>query len=476
MIPNRNSKRVISIFVLAMFNVSIMASLRNLPLIAELGYSMIFFFLAVSLLFLIPCALVSAELATGWSKSGGIYIWVREALGDRWGFFAIWMQWVHNVAWYPAILSFIAATLAYIFSPTLASNKVFIQTVVLIIFWGMTLVNHFGIKTSSLVSTIGVIAGTIIPGIFIISLALIWVTGGNPLNISFSPKAIIPDFGHLSDLVFLAGLFLAFGGFEVSTAYAGEVKNPQKNYPRAIMISALIVFFLIIFGSLAIAIVIPKEEISLVSGLMHALNIYFSHFHLSWMLPILGVLLILGAIAEINSWIIGPVKSLYTTSIHGNLPPFLQHLNKHGVPTSLLLFQAIIVTIVSFIIIYMPTVSTAYWILTAMSAQIYLIMYILMFISAIVLRYTHPHIPRLYQIPHPHKGMWIVSSVGLIAALFAIFIGFIPPSQLDTGSLLSYDGLLILGLISMIAIPLLIFQFRKPSWIPSKSCLHKPFK
>ena len=100
-------KRVISVFILAMLNVSMMASLRNLPLVAEYGYSAIFYFVIVGIMFLLPCALVSAELATGWPKSGGVYIWVREAFGDLWGFFAIWMQWVHNVAWYPVIMSFV---------------------------------------------------------------------------------------------------------------------------------------------------------------------------------------------------------------------------------------------------------------------------------------------------------------------------------------------------------------------------------
>src|SRR5580658_1287915 len=91
-------KRVLSIFVLAMLNVSIMASLRNLPLVAEYGLSIVVYFFAVALFFLVPCALISAELATGWPKSGGVYIWIREGLGDRFGFLGIWMQWVHNVA------------------------------------------------------------------------------------------------------------------------------------------------------------------------------------------------------------------------------------------------------------------------------------------------------------------------------------------------------------------------------------------
>lgn len=473
MVSASKPKRVISVFVLAMLNVSIMASLRNLPLVAELGYSMLFFFAVVALFFLIPCALVSAELATGWSKSGGIYVWVREALGDRWGFFAIWMQWVHNVTWYPAILAFVAATLAYIFNPELANNKVYIQSVVLIVFWGMTFINYFGVETSSLVSTIGVILGTIIPGLFIIGLAAVWIGSGHPIQIPFQPQTLIPDFSHFSNLVFLSGLFLAFAGLEVSAAYAGEVKNPQKNYPRAILVSAIIVFFLFMLGALSIAVVIPREDISLVAGLMEALKVYLHFYHLDWILPVLGVLLVLGAVAEVNSWIMGPVKALYTTSVHGNLPPFFQNLNKHGMPTHLLLFQAIIVTAASFVINFMPSVSTAYWILTAISAQMYLIMYILMFISAIRLRYSHPHVPRIYRIPHPHKGIWIVSSIGLLASIFAIVIGFVPPAVLDTGNLIVYDGFLVVGLVIMMAIPLTIYQFRKPTWVPETSHLHK---
>lgn len=460
-----SSKRVITVFVLMMLNVSIMASLRNLPLLADLGYTMIFYFLVVAALFLLPCALVSAELATGWSKSGGIYVWVREALGDRWGFFAIWMQWVHNVAWYPAILSFVAATLAYIFTPELASNKVYIQSVVLIVFWGMTLINYFGVETSTLVSTVGVIAGTIIPGIFIIGLGLFWALSGAPFQIPFKAAELIPNFSKLGNLVFMAGLFLSFAGLEVSAGYAGEVKNPQKNFPFAIGGAALITFLLVVLGALSIAIVIPKGDISLVAGVMDALNIYLAKYKLSFLLPLLGILLVVGAVAEVNSWIMGPVKALHTTSIHGNLPPFFQNLNRHGMPTHLLLFQAIIVTLASFAILYMPTLSSAYWILTALSAQMYLVMYLLLFVAAIRLRYTHPHIPRLYRIPHPHKGIWLVSLIGTTSTLFALFISFVPPTGYDVGNRLIYESSLFISLLIMIAIPLMIYQRRKPSWI-----------
>lgn len=464
-VADKKKRRVISIFMLAMLNVAIMASLRNLPLVASYGLSAIVFFAIVAIFFLLPCALVSAELATGWPKNGGVYIWIREALGDRWGFFAIWMQWVHNVAWYPVILSFVASTVAYVINPALLDHKIYVVAVILVAFWGMTLLNYLGIKTSSWFSTIGVILGTIIPGIFIIGLGLTWVFEGNPIETPLTAAAIIPDFSSFGNFAFLAGLFLAFAGLEVSSAYASDVQNPQKNYPRSIILAALITFLIFMLGALAIAFVVPKHEINLVIGLMEAFEKFFANYNLQAILPWMAILLAIGAIAEVNAWIVGPVKGLYATSIHGNLPPLFQRLNKHGMPTYLLLAQAIIVTITSLVFLELPSLSASFWILSAMSAQIYLVMYILMFISAIRLRYTKPHVPRTYQVPYKSRGMWTVSILGIIACTFAIALGFVPPSQLNVGSLAFYELFLIIGLLVFSAIPLIIYQMRKPHWV-----------
>jgi len=461
----KSPRRVLSVFVLAMLNVAIMASLRNLPLVASYGLSSIFFFTIVAIFFLIPSALVSAELATGWSKGGGVYVWVREALGDKWGFFAIWMQWVHNVAWYPVILTFVATTLAYTFNPALAQNKGFVIGVILVSFWGMTIFNYLGVKTSSWFSTIGVILGTILPGLLIIGLGIFWITSGNPIKTPLSFSAVIPDFKHLGNFVFLAGLFLAFTGLEVSSVHAAEVKDPQKNYPRAIILAALITFSVFLLGALAIAFVIPKGNISLAAGLMEAFQEFFSHYNLLWILPVVAFLLVIGAIAEVNAWIVGPVRGLYVTTTHGNLPPIFHKLNKRGVPMNLLWFQAIIVTITSLIILQLPTVSASFWILSVMSAQTYLLMYILMFIAAIRLRYTRPHVPRAYKVPYKAKGIWLLSVFGILACVFVILLGFYPPSQLNVGNLVFYEFYLILSMIVMSAIPLIIHKFRKPHWV-----------
>ncbi len=463
------SRRILSVFMLAMINVSIMASLRNFPLIAQFGLSAVFYFGIVAIFFLIPSAFVSAELATGWPKEGGIYIWVREAFGDRWGFFAIWMQWVHNVAWYPVILSFVGGAIAYIFDPLLAQNSLFIFAEILVSFWGMTLFNYTGIKLSGWFSTLGVILGTIIPGSIIIFLGFIWIITGRPIAVSTAAHAVLPSLSNLGDLVFLAGLFLSFSGMEVSAAYASDVEKPQRTFPRAILLAAIITFSLSLLGSMSVAIIIPKHEISLVSGVVEAFHLFFNAYHIPAFVPFMAGLLIIGAVAEVNSWIIGPVRGLHATSIHGNLPPLFQKVNRHNVPTTLLIFQALIVTITSLIFLYMPNVSTAFWILTVLSAQSYLIMYIILFLAGLKLRYTKPHVPRAYRVPYGAKGMWFFCTIAIFACIFAIVLGFVPPSDLPIGSLIVYDLILGISLLIMCGIPLWIYSRRTPEWYASSS-------
>lgn len=468
-----NQRRFLGVFLLAMLNLSVMTSLRNLPLVSEYGYGSAFLYLIVAILFLFPAALISAELATGWNRTGGVYIWVREAFGPGWGFFAIWMQWIHNVTWFPAILSFSATALAYLVhavagepAADLHEHKGYLITFILSGFWGFTIFNYFGLKNSSWFSAIGVIAGTIIPGFFLIFLGALWVIQGEPLQIEFTWDSLIPPLNDIQNLVFLTGLFLAFGGLEVSAAHAREVKDPQKTFPRAVAIAALLSLLLYVVGALAISIMIPKEKINLVASLIDAYQQFLTHFHLEWLFIPIGLMIILGAVGELNAWIIGPVRALHASTKHGDLPPFFQKLNNYGMPSRLLFFQGIIVSIATFVFLFMPSASSAFWILSAMSAQIYLIMYILMFLSAIKLRYSHPHVERTYRIPYHMPGIWFVGTLGTLSSIFAFLIAFIPPAQLRVGSLYFYEGFLLGGLAIMCLIPYLIYKFRDPSWHP----------
>ena len=461
-------KRVLGFFVLVTLNLAVITSLRNVPLVAQYGLSSISYCIISALVFILPTALVSAELATGWPKAGGVFIWVKEALGDKWGFTAIWLQWVHNLPWYPAMLTFIGTLFAYSFgAPELAQNKVFALTVTLVGFWAITILNFFGVKTSGWFSSISVILGALLPGVLLIILGFVWYGKGMPSEINFTWKGVLPDFKNFNNIAFLTGMFLTFAGLEVTAVHAKDVINPRKNYPRAIFLAALISLILFSVGALVIAMVIPSDSISLVSGIIDVFIQTLAVVKMTKLAYVIALFIAIGALGELNAWVLGVAKGLFITGRHGLLPPFFQKVNKHGTPTNILIFQAIIVSLASVVFLLMKSVDTAYWMLIAISAQLYILMYIMMFISGIKLRYSKPDVNREYRISGGNYGMWLIAGVGIIAGTFAVIVGFVPPIDLQIHSKFSYVLTMAIILVVLSVFPLIMQMFKKAEWMPT---------
>ena len=449
------------IFTLAMINVAAVLSLRNLPAMADYGYALIFYLGLSSLCFFIPSALVSAELASGWPKKGGVFLWVKEAFGPEWGFVAIFMQWVENLPWFPAVLAFVASAIAYIFNPSLASNKLFVITIIWISLWVATFLNFRGMKLSAFLSTSGVISGTIIPGVLIIVLGVVHVLLGKPTVITFSAASLMPKLGNLNQLMLLAGMMMAISGMEMSAVHVTDVENPKKNFPKAIFIACAIIIFLCVAGSLAIALVVPLKNISLSAGVMQAFDALFRAHGLPWATPIIAILLAYGAIAMVVTWMAGPSKGMLEVAKDGYLPKFMQKENAYGMPTGTLIVQGVFSSILSLAVLFMPTVSGAFWIMSALAAQLYLVMYLLMFAAAIKLRYSQPEVERSYKIPGGNFGMWLVSGVAFVTSLFVILFGFIPTETVrkaGTLSMIAYVAFLLIGVIVFVAAPIFLYN------------------
>lgn len=464
--PNTTSsnRQKIGVFTLVMISASFMVSVRNLPMMAENGLRMIFFALIGAILFLVPTALVSAELATGWPKQGGVYAWVKEAFGERWGFVAIWLQWIQMVFGMVTVLSFIAGTLAFIVDPSLADNKPFILAVIVVVWWGATLLNMRGMKTSGLISTVCFITGVLIPGALIIALGAVYLAMGKPVQVDWS-QSIIPELGDIRNLVMLTMFIFIFSGIELSAAHANDVINPKRNYPIAILLAAVLVFGINVVGALSVACVVPVKELSLVAGLMEAFSKFFARFQVLWLVPVVAVLVAFGATGQVSTWIVGPVKGLFVTGRTGDLPPVF-HKERNGIPTNLLILQAFLVSIVGLVFVIVPSVNSAFFMVLDLTTLLYLIMYVLMLVAAIVLRYKEPDTPRTYKIPGGNTGIWLVGGLGLLTCLFAFVVGFFPSSQVPPNNIVFYETFLIAGVAVMVAAPLLIYRFRRPSWEP----------
>lgn len=458
------SPYALTIFSLTMITVGSVDSIRNLPATALFGSQLIAFFILGALFFLIPTALVSAELASGWAKQGGVYIWVKEAFGKKLGFLAIWLQWIENVIWYPTILSFVAGTIGYLINPQLANNPYFLWTVIVTSFWGATFVNLRGMRSSALFSNICAISGLLIPMTLIISLGMVWLFDGNASQIHFDLPSLTPHFNDTNMWISLTAIMMSFCGIEIATVHANDVLNPQYAFPRALINSVGIILGTLILGSLAIALVLPAKDINLVAGIMQAFDAFFARYHLSWLMPIIAVMLVMGGFGGVSNWIIAPTKGLLVAAKEGNLPPVFQRTNQQGAPTTILISQAVIVSILSALFLFMPSVNGSYWLLTALAAQLYMLMYFLMFLAALKLRWSAPDHPRSFRIPGGKWGIGLVSGMGILGVLVTLAVSFIPPQNMDVGGLARYEMTLIIGLLSMCLPPFISYY-----WMNRKS-------
>ncbi len=467
----QKNSRALSLFSLTLITVVSVDSIRNLPATALFGSQLIFFFIFGALLFLIPCALVSAELSSGWPKQGGIYIWVKEAFGDSMGFLAIWFQWIENVIWYPTILSFVASTIGYLIDPQLASNKYFLISCILVAFWGATWINLRGMHSSAIFSNLCAITGLLIPMALIIILGLVWFFSGHPMQVHFSAEDILPHWHDKNLWVSLTAIMLSFSGIEIATVHANDVPDPQRTFPKSLAYSSLIIISTLLMGALSIAIVLPSNNISLVAGIMQAFDAFFSGYNLSFFMPIIAIMLVFGGLGGLSNWIIAPTKGLLVAAEQDHLPNIAKKTNSHGAPIVLLIAQAILVSLLSAVFLFMPSVNGSYWFLTALTSQIYMLMYIIMFATGIYLRFKAPEQKRLFAIPGGKKaGMLIVGLLGIIGCCITLAVGFISPDGIDVGQKSAYPWMLVAGLV-LLSLPPFVFHRRKKKFDAKKATL-----
>lgn len=459
----------ISVFTLAVMNVTAVVSLRGLPAEATYGLTSVFYYIFAAVFFLIPVSIVAAELATGWPQKGGVFRWVGEAFGPRWGFVAIFLLWVESTIWFPTVLTYGGVALAFAgpdqtWDEALAANKFYTIAVVLIVYWAATLVTLRGLKSAASIAKWGGMIGTIIPAIVLITLGFLYYFSGRPLQVTLGWNELLPDFTNFNNFVLAAGIFLYYAGMEMNAIHVKDIDNPSRNYPLAILMSSAFTVALFILGTLAIAFIIPSSQINLVQSLLITYDDFFKVFGISTLAPVMAMALAFGVLGGVTVWVAGPSAALAEVGRAGYLPPFLQKINKNGTATNILLVQGLIVTLLAIMFVVLPSVQAAYQILSQLTVTLYLIMYFLMFSAAIHLRRKEPDTPRPYKVPGGRFGMWIFAGVGLAGSLTAFVLSFVPPSQISVGSPTTYVTILIVGNLLFVGIPLLIYASRKPEW------------
>jgi len=448
--------RRLSLIALILTNIAILGNVNNWPIFGSSGILSLFFF--------IPSILVTAELASTWHQEGGLYMWVKKAFGHRAAFTAAWLIWLQAMFWFPLPLVILASSSALLFHSSWGNHTFYQLIFVLVLLWITTFVFFQGIRVHSRINAFGALFGILLMGVLTITFGIIWILKGYPLAFTFSFDGFMRDIGNVKNWSILSGIMTTVVGIEMSAFHAPSVKNPQKNYPRAAFISSPISYTLAFFGTLAILSVVGQSSISLFQNDVDVLQIFFNSFPIPGLFPFALVLFIIGLYVEMNAWYAAPIKGILAIANHGDLPPVFRHTNSRGMPTTLMILQALIVSVLSILYILFPNVNYIYWIFIAFVIMLYLIVYLIIFAAVIKLRYSNPHVNRPYQIPGGKIGIWLIAGLGFTTSLAIFILSFLLPEYVLNFSSLIYFPWFVLGLSLFCLLPQFILLFKKASW------------
>jgi glutamate:GABA antiporter len=445
---------------LAMLTVGSVGYLGSAPALAVFGLASVFLYVLPAFVFLVPVSLVAAELASNWP--GGVYNWVKEGISAPMGLLAVWCEFAQTIFYYPALLAYVAGTLAYVVDPRLAGNGVYNAVVIIVLFWGGVLVCSRGQALVARLGSGGTLLGTLIPAAILVALGIAYLVQPNHPAAPMTAGHLLPAWTGLGSIALVVNSFFTYAGVEVNAVHVDELGNPGREYPKAIFLAMALVLAVFIGPTLAISWVIPAARISFTAGVMQAFDSLFTHFGARFAVPLIAIALAVGALAGMISWLDGPSEGLLRIGREqGFLPPYFQKVNDQGIEVRILAAQGTVITLIAVLYAFIPRVSHAYWIFAAMATQVYLIMYVLMFIAAMRLRRSQPDYPRGYRAP----ALGLLAPLGVVSSVAAFAIGFIPPAQFGHSNPLTYAVLILAGILAVgILPPLLMDRLRKPGW------------
>lgn len=305
-----------------------------------------------SLIAFLVCALVVAliilcfaEVGSRFSKTGGPYLYAREAFGPVVGFEVGWLVWLARITAFAANCNLLVSYLGF-FWPA-ATAGLWRGMVITVVVFSLTAVNLFGVRQAAIAVNIFTV-GKLIPIILFVAAGLFFITSQ---NYSFGAR---PDHGAFSQSVLL--LIYAFSGFEMAAIPAGEVRDPQHNLPRALLMAigvVAVVYVLIQFICVGTLPELASSQKPLADAASHFLGAAGG--------AIISAGAIISIIPNLNVILLGGSRIPFAMAEQNELPEILAATHKrfHTPYVSILISSAVMFALtVSGTFIYAVTIST----------------------------------------------------------------------------------------------------------------------
>ncbi|MGI2029620.1 APC family permease [Endozoicomonas acroporae] len=408
---------------LTLFSVCAVLVVDGLTASASIGPSSIVWWLITLVLFVIPYGLISSELGTTYPGDGGIYDWVKKAFGFKWAVRTTWFYWINVGLWMPAVYIMFAGMFAEMFFPDLG---LWWQILICIgLTWLTIWICNISVDAGVWVTNLGALFKVTV--IVVLGVGGFWYASQNGVANEFTLSSMMPSFD--SGLGFLPVIIFNLMGFELIACMGSEIKNPRRDIPKSILISAAIVTGLYVFGTLGILLALPVEEIGLVAGIVSTLRTLFGDGAFGqFMVYGIGSLALLTFIANMTTWTMGASRAAMEAAQAGELPEFVAKEHPvHKTPVGANMITGMVSTVV--ILLYGLTSGESdelFWSIFAFSSCIFLLPYLFMFPAFFKLRVSDPHRERPYKVPGSIAVQAVLSTICFLFIVQAVVLFVFP--------------------------------------------------
>lgn len=451
------------VFNMVLFSVAAMLLLSQLTVTAMIGPTVVFWTIAIIILFFIPYSLVTSELGSTYPDAGGIYAWIVRAFGNRWGTRVSWWYWVNVALWVPSVyLMFSGVISSLFFNGQLNFWMQVVITVVLI--WINFWINARSLETGAWVSNLG--AGITIAVIIILAIAGGIYASANGSATEWSLHSMLPQNGLPAVALALPIVIYNFLGFELMSSASTEMENPKRDVPKTIAIAGLLIGLFYLIGTVGMQMILPADQISETSGLIDALRVVFGTSTASQViLTIIAAGILFCFFACLIPWTVGANLAAAESSIQGDLPKVFGRLHPvRQTPVGAAFLTSTVGTVftVGYAILFSLTdgaVDALFWNLFAFSSVIFLLPYIALMLAFLKLRRVDGDRERPYRVPGGDGMARVITWIPVILLAAAAFFFVINPFEFDASVTVSIVG----GLVITVIIQE-YFVFKSKTW------------
>lgn len=407
-------KKVLRSLDMTLFTVCAILVMDTLAPSAAIGASSISWWVITLVLFFIPYGLITAELGTTYPEQGGLYVWIKNAFGEKWAARTTWLYWINVALWMPSVYILFAGMFSQLFFPDMG---LWMQIGIgIVMTWITVWIGTMTLETGKWIPNIGAIFKAVI--MVVIGVGAFFYAKAHGVANDLSFKAILPEWG--AGLAFLPVIVYNFMGFELMSGASGEMKNPGKDIPRAIITSGALIAVFYILGTVGILMALPLDQLGLVSGIVDTLKILLGGTPVgNAVVVVLGVAALYSFLANMVTWTIGANRTAAEAAKEHELPEIFgrEHPVKKT-PTGAFILTGIVSTVVIILYGFMAgNAEDLFWTLFAFSSMIFLMPYLALFPAFLKLRHADSKAVRPYRVP---GGKPLAIILAVICELFII--------------------------------------------------------